>query len=268
MSSLFPTGRLARRDYHLVRTASNRVVKGQVSFVAGENRDCYLKFLDQGGFYREAISAFLALKLNVDIPQPYLVSVGSTQLKVSDVDLLDWTVNGQVFGTRALIALPIKKSFASGNSNSLESRLRAWPGLLRSVVFDQIILNTDRTASNLLTNGRDFWLIDHDQALLPTQLLPGALEQTKLVGSDLLSSLVVETQRELNTYMYEIRKICNQAVSALETVPYELLLMSESTSELYDSALRKRCEQLPDLFSEYFGRPSLSLYNPIPSRMN
>jgi hypothetical protein len=39
--------------------------------------------------------------------------------------------------------------------------LAAWKDIGRLIAFDLLVMNTDRNTTNLLTDGADFWLIDH-----------------------------------------------------------------------------------------------------------
>ncbi|GEM_PF-3347754 len=61
-------------------------------------------------------------------------------------------------------------------SPTARSLLRAWPKVIDAVCFDEWIGNSDRHPGNVLSDGNgNFWLIDHDKAILAELMQPDAL---------------------------------------------------------------------------------------------
>lgn len=129
-------------------------------------KQAFIKLLRIEDIAREAICAVLARKLFLPMLQPYYVSVDPA------------TLGGHVPRNPINVAFGLE---ADGLPNfriasfQLEEELSNWQEALRLAAFDEWIFNRDRVPNNLIFAGDgNFWLIDHDDALLDTLRLPQA----------------------------------------------------------------------------------------------
>lgn len=94
----------------------------------------------------EALCALYGRSVGLPIPEP---------LMIFDEDL------GWMFGS-ADVGHPNLNRFVQLDSLSVRKKLLAWPDLLSAACFDELVVNFDRHDGNILFDGLDFTLIDHD----------------------------------------------------------------------------------------------------------
>lgn len=104
----------------------------------------------------ECFCALFAKDLHLDAPECGLVLNGSEWWFASiDVGAPNLT---QIF------TLP-KAAIPSAVWLALAQELVAWPKIGRLLAFDVLIRNADRNTGNLLSDGEDWWLIDHARSM-------------------------------------------------------------------------------------------------------
>lgn len=104
----------------------------------------------------EVTCAALGRFLSLPIPEPVI--------------LIDYT-NNAYFGS-VDIAYPSFAQFINDSADAgIRERLESWPLLQNAAYFDEWIAMDDRHNGNLLFNGDDFFLIDHESAI-PSGLSP------------------------------------------------------------------------------------------------
>lgn len=136
---------------------------GEVEVVAKFSEGCSI-----GGLIREAMTAMLAFDLGLPVPAPYLVQLSQDFIdSIPDLAVADFLRKGDSFGF---------------GSRRLPDGYAAWipPAAKMSAALEQQALdvfaldcwltNGDRRVSNpnLLTNGKDFAIFDHELALMTT----------------------------------------------------------------------------------------------------
>jgi hypothetical protein len=105
----------------------------------------------------EALCAVYGRSVGLPIPEPIFVF---------DDDL------GWMFASTD-VGHPNLNQFVTTDSIAMSERLLAWPHLLSAACFDELMVNSDRHDGNILYDGLDFTLIDHDLCL-PSGMLADA----------------------------------------------------------------------------------------------
>lgn len=124
-----------------------------------------------GGLVREALVAMLASDLGLPVPAPFLVSVSPALIDtIPDTKVADLLRNSDAlgFGSRRLPDGYSQWTEPEGQmSDQLEQEATD------VIAFDSWLVNSDRRATNpnLLTNGKQFAIFDHELALLGPSIL-------------------------------------------------------------------------------------------------
>ncbi len=127
--------------------------------MGNEEVEAYVKCVDERRLLVEFASALLGRLLGLPVPEPVLVFVPAQFGK-----------EGYAFGS---IAEPHPNMRGQPTDGFAFSRLRQWSKLASAACFDEWIANCDRHPGNLLFDGRrNFWLIDHDRAMLCAADIP------------------------------------------------------------------------------------------------
>lgn len=128
-----------------VGEGANRPLRGIAATSEGEIA-VIAKKLDSRKMAVEAVCAALGRSAGLPIPEPIL--------------LLDqdnsWSF-GSIDGGHPNLA-----QFISTNDHSVIDELVNWPSLLEAACFDELIANADRNDGNILYDGHEFTLIDHE----------------------------------------------------------------------------------------------------------
>ena len=137
----------------------------------GSEVELILKFgdgcqLKERSLVAEAISAMLAVELDLPVPEPFVVAVDPDFIQtIPDEKLreLAWHSPRLNFGSKKLPA-----GFSTYPADRPLPRMLI-PTAAEIFAFDHFIVNPDRTVSNpnLLFNGRDFAIYDHELAFFP-----------------------------------------------------------------------------------------------------
>jgi hypothetical protein len=104
----------------------------------------------------ECFCSIVARELHLDAPECGIVHDGKTWMFAS-VDV------GKPNLTQILN--PSGSSLTPSFFTQLAKELVTWPKMSRLLAFDVLIRNADRNTGNLLTDGTDWWLIDHARSM-------------------------------------------------------------------------------------------------------
>lgn len=116
----------------------------------------YAKQLPLREISTEVTCAALGRCLSLPIPEPVILFDGSGTAYFGSID----------------IAYPSFTQYINNTSDqSVREKLASWPMLQEAAYFDEWIAMDDRHNGNLLYNGDDFYLIDHESAI-PQGLAP------------------------------------------------------------------------------------------------
>jgi hypothetical protein len=136
---------------------------GEFQVVAKFSAGC-----SRGGLIREALTAMLALDLGLPVPAPFLVHLSPQFIEsIPDAGVADFLRKGDHFGFGSTL-LPAGFGAwvppAGRMTDLLESQA------LHILALDCWLTNGDRIATNhnLLTNGKEFAIFDHELALMTT----------------------------------------------------------------------------------------------------
>lgn len=97
----------------------------------------------------EILCAVYGRSVGLPIPEPMMIFD----------DELGW-----LFGS-VDVGHPNLAKLARISNPAIQEKLVAWPELLAAACFDELIVNSDRHDGNILFDGLDFTLIDHDMCL-------------------------------------------------------------------------------------------------------
>ncbi|ECN2761323.1 TPA: hypothetical protein ACH5ZV_004605 [Escherichia coli] len=146
---LLPGGIIIEEGHH-------RPIKG-AAILQSESGDVeevivFAKQLSNRGIATEITCAALGRLLSLPIPEPVLLFDNNNQPFFGSIDT----------------AYPSFTQFISNSSDSgVLKALESWPLLQKAAYFDEWIAMDDRHNGNLLFNGDDFILIDHETAIPP-----------------------------------------------------------------------------------------------------
>ena len=136
---------------------------GEVEVVAKFSEGCSV-----GGLVREAMTAMLALDLQLPVPAPYLVKLSPEFVdSIPDLAVADFLRKGDKFGFGS-------HRLPDGYAAWIPPAARMSAGLEQEALdifaLDCWLTNSDRRVSNpnLLTNGKEFAIFDHELALMTT----------------------------------------------------------------------------------------------------
>lgn len=127
-----------------------------VAMFAGVPRGVVVKACEPGEMAAECFCALLADALSVAVP-PCGIVYEQGQPLFASIDLHSPNLMQQYCVNPDLPAAP--------ELRVLVQELSQWIGLGRLIAFDVLIRNADRHPGNLLTDGHDYWAIDHGRTL-------------------------------------------------------------------------------------------------------
>lgn len=139
---------------------------GTIEVVAKFSQGC-----SYGGLIREAMTAMLALDLGLPVPPPFLVELSPEFIdSVPNASTAEFLRNGDRFGFGSK-RLP--DSFGQWVNGGGRLTTEIEHEALEILALDCWLTNPDRrvTNPNLLTDGRQFAIFDHEHALMTTLIL-------------------------------------------------------------------------------------------------
>jgi len=128
-----------------------------IAYFGGQHRGVIVKGGTADELAAECFCALLANDLHVQAPECGLVrDPDNGAILFASVD---------VQTPNLMQALNITQQATPGELSALAHELAGWLGFGRLLALDVLMQNADRNAGNLLTDGVDWWAIDHARAL-------------------------------------------------------------------------------------------------------
>lgn len=137
--------------------ATVRTIEGDLSAI--------VKKIPENEIIVEIVCALLGRAIDLPIPRPLIVSDEK---------------HGILFGSQDEGHPDLKHSLIP--SEMIMGFLSLWAELPKACVFDEWIANEDRHDGNILTNGLEFWLIDHGLALNTAVFKSNSVIDNKLLN--------------------------------------------------------------------------------------
>ncbi|SUI52383.1 hypothetical protein RA178_05515 [Shewanella oncorhynchi] len=139
-----------------IREGQHQALKGFASLMTSngdyEEVVVFAKELSSREISTEVICAALGRALSIPIPEPVVLFDENNKLFFASVDA----------------AYPSLAQYVIDSTDStVMEKLTNWPILRDAALFDELIAMGDRHDGNLLFNGEDFILIDHENAIPP-----------------------------------------------------------------------------------------------------
>lgn len=243
-----------------IESRKGRTYRAEIQTDSGRH-NAYLKLLNTEDIVREALCATLARVLALPVKQAFYVYADPQHLAgqlTSNVDHVAFGIEADILPAFRAVNYP------------LEELTRNWQDTLRCAVFDEWIFNKDRNPGNLIfVTSKEFWLIDHDEAL------PNYASAEGCCGSQLLLALskgATEFQKRL--LRQNALGIVEQITNVKWNEIYGFMLAGNLTgSEPYFKKhiefLKERTCCLPRLISEVLGikQMEIDLNNLTSARM-
>ncbi|MFZ2725178.1 MAG: HipA family kinase [Methylococcaceae bacterium] len=199
----------------------NPVYKG---FIQIEHDDApisaYFKIIPSRELLVESICTLLGRWLGLPMPEPYLLIMspetcppeGNPDLPAfATVDMKQPSFNQRIW----------ENKFSSAEVGKL---IKQWSHVVSAATFDEWIGNTDRNAGNLLYDGKNITLIDHDKAINENHRCDIANN-----GNELFN--VLRNDDEV-TKRYHVKNSKNEILSYGET-PFNMLVAKTFATEYY-----------------------------------
>jgi hypothetical protein len=124
------------------------------------------------------------------------------------------------FGTKTI---PLARTMRKSASIDHASELLKWNHFSAAATFDEAIANEDRNPQNILTDGRNYWLIDHSHAFANRYRTPGALNSESFsFTNELFKVLAQQSSDQRMKRVPEIKSACAATSEVLMKVPYAL----------------------------------------------
>lgn len=145
---------------------------------------------------------------------------------------------GVVFGSEDLEHPDLRHSLIP--REIIYAFLSRWAELPKACVFDEWIANYDRNDGNILTNGLDFWLIDHGLAL----------NVDLFKSNSAIDNMLLNKARRFADNDIKKQKLINNLNKAILIISPQLLDFSDSTVQIPDdivSFLENRSLELKPL---------------------
>jgi hypothetical protein len=154
----------------------NAPVRGMAETDSGEI-SVIAKKLGARALAVEILCAVYGRGIGLPIPEP---------LMIFDDDL------GWLYGS-VDVGHPNLAKFISTDSATIREKLLAWPAILPAACFDELVVNSDRHDGNILFDGLDFTLVDHDMCL-PSGMASG--DEMSQHHSNILLDILLEALPE------------------------------------------------------------------------
>ena len=255
----FRLGTLSR-GATVVEGTATRVLSGLAVTAQGFVR-VYVKLVTDEQFVAETVCAWLLRRLSIPSPEPFWISVPREVLPVS----VQWRTGERhriCFGTEALPATTLLVDAA--HAEDALSRLVDWRFVFHGGMFDELVVNEDRGASNILTDGRgQYWLIDHSHVFGGERW---NLESLREGSSPLFRNKLLEvlgrtpSPRRLKLGQ-QAPAIASQFIAALDALPWDSLVVSPNLAVALQGFLQTRNTILVALTRARLGLDELPLGN-------
>jgi hypothetical protein len=152
LGSLFPGALLHSSKF------DEEIWTGDVLLKSGKTIRAWLKLAPKIKTANDLIGSSIAQWLGIPVARPMLLKVGSEYLLQSKV------CRSSDRHVIAFASEDISGAKKINDSPEVGRRhLIGWKFLAHTIVFDEWVMNADRTFSNLLVDGRNIWLIDHGE---------------------------------------------------------------------------------------------------------
>ncbi|MEX3968866.1 HipA family kinase [Paraburkholderia sp. EG286B] len=261
----FDYGSLRYRPNTVVAQASNPVIYGRVQLLSVEQEMAFVKLLQQGAFTVESVCAWLARAVGLQAPRPLWVNVPRNRVPAGH-----WP-----FGDKeaqlcfATVELPNARPlhFDEASSDVVFNQARLDDVLMAKIAtFDSLIGNDDRHGGNLLlAPPAGVFVIDHGRALggvgtdsTSIWLPPGP--------NVLLRRIQAMPPHRRHALKQPLRQFCEDCVLAVDKLPLDKLVESESIREMIRRHLRAKAETLRVEMLDSIGIPELAGINRSGSR--
>lgn len=192
--------------------ATVRTIEGDLSAI--------VKKIPDNEIIIEIVCALLGRAIDLPIPRPLIVNDEK---------------HGILFGSQDEGHPDLKHSLIP--QDMIMGFLSRWAELPKASVFDEWIANYDRHGGNILTNGLEFWLIDHGLAL-NTEVF----KSTSVIENKLLNAAMKFADNDISK-----QKLINDIKAAIKTISPYLCDFSESTLEIPNDIEQFLKDRLPEL---------------------
>ena len=211
----------------------------------------YAKFLSVRGRSSESVCAWIAREMQLPIPEPVFLRVLKPQTPKNLLWPFGEAQEGEIFG---LIGIPNALPLRTARRVPIEL-LANWKHLAAAAIFDELVMNSDRSESNLLFAApADIYIIDHEQCLRDADLVDA---DSKL--STHLNFLMTELRKLPAGVRFELKneisRRCAFLRSIIELVPYEQLLVPDELATRFAKTLKSRARVLDSLILSEIGIP-------------
>ncbi len=191
----------------------------------------------------ECICALLGRAIGLPIPEPIIVIDGD------NIHYASVQVSSEDGGP----AIPVKMT-TKKNIDDIKLKLREFLPTYDCILFDEYIMNDDRSEMNVLVCGKNnFAFIDHGHALFTGQGLDLSIAENKLYNyvkpetfSVYTMQFTIHIQNAVKSFLNKMGEdVVETVFSLIEQLPFE-----SSDLQKYKSMLLKRWGFVPGIFQE------------------
>jgi len=260
----------------------NRAETWRVDLLLNDGSDtkAFLKIQPAYETLADLIGALVGRAVGMRIPKPCLVL--AKRAKFTDGDgckSKQWAALFKDQEETLLFALEDAKAISfkrriNANSTQAAKDLRRWDRYADTAIYDEWIANTDRNFGNILFDGVDYWLIDHDLSLMGEYRQLWGLEASRPCPDNLLLEALLRTNPS-EIQRYRLRKDANQLsgryrqldLSGLvqpRLIEYARLMEEISHRDIHEAMtfLADRITYLTEIVCHKLGMPELPLGQP------
>jgi hypothetical protein len=248
------------RPARVVNTGSaNKVLLCRMSTAEGLRDNVYAKALSEDLRSREAVCAWLAVKLGLPIPEPLFITINEG----TRVPGFAWPFGGQkvsvLFDTKEIPSAKPLRLVPQASTDLLGS----WKYLVEVAVFDALVMNTDRSESNLLLSGKNvISILDHDQCLKEPDLQPDR-EIYASSSNFLLNICKAFPPAQRNDLHQRVKNIYALIEPIVGAIPFDNLLVPADLAARFSKVLLERARVLRSLILSELGSPELNFVRPV-----
>jgi hypothetical protein len=161
---------------------ANSTYLGRVDLSDDETTAAYVKDLNKRELGNELLTASICAMAGLPMPRAFLVGSDAGDLPLSKAPTASDGTR-LMFGLEEIKAPSLRRNYNTDLHfifENLRAKVAAWPQVSMLYILDSWAANVDRNLGNILVQGDDIWLIDHERCYTGPKWKPKDLSPSKI----------------------------------------------------------------------------------------